>query len=133
ESDQPAVVVLGFEPAEPLQYGRIIADGGRIAWMVEHKDADDAERACRLCNSGLLAAPAATLFELLGRVDNDNAQGEYYLPDVVNIAITDGRACAVITTGPDEVAGINSREELAAAEARWQHARRLEAMADGAT
>src|SRR5690606_35696644 len=64
ESDQPAVVVLGFEPAEPLQYGRIIADGGRIAWMVEHKDADDAERACRLCNSGLLAAPAATLFEL---------------------------------------------------------------------
>jgi bifunctional UDP-N-acetylglucosamine pyrophosphorylase / glucosamine-1-phosphate N-acetyltransferase len=130
----PAVVVLGFEPADPLSYGRIVADGDRISWMVEHKDATEQQRAVRLCNSGLLAARAADLFALLERVGNDNAAGEYYLPDIVNIAITDGRHCnVVVTTDPDEVAGINSRAELAAAEARWQARRRTQAMADGAT
>jgi bifunctional UDP-N-acetylglucosamine pyrophosphorylase/glucosamine-1-phosphate N-acetyltransferase len=125
--------VLGFEPADALQYGRVIAEGGRIAWMVEYKDADEAERACRLCNSGLLAAQAGTLLDLLGKVGNANAQGEYYLPDIVNIAIAEGRTCAVIVADADEVAGINSRAELAAAEARWQQARRAQAMVDGAT
>ena len=132
--DAPAVVVLGFEPADALQYGRIIAAGDHIQKMVEHKDATGEERACKLCNSGLLAARAADLFALLARVGNDNAAGEYYLPDVVNIALADGRPCAVVTTAdPDEVAGINSRAELAEAEARWQHRRRAWAMADGAT
>ncbi|KEO87687.1 bifunctional N-acetylglucosamine-1-phosphate uridyltransferase/glucosamine-1-phosphate acetyltransferase [Erythrobacter sp. JL475] len=131
----PAVVVLGFEPEDPLQYGRIIADDdGQIIKMVEYKDADEGERACHLCNSGLMAASAKDMFALLSRVQNDNAQGEYYLPDIVNIAIADGRRCeVVITDDPDEVAGINSRSELAGAEARWQAARREEAMADGAT
>ena len=102
--------------------------------MVEHKDADDGQRAVRLCNSGLLVARSDALFELLGRVGNDNAQGEYYLPEIVNIAVSEGRHCAVIVTSdPDEVAGINSRSELAEAEARWQKARRARAMADGAT
>jgi bifunctional UDP-N-acetylglucosamine pyrophosphorylase/glucosamine-1-phosphate N-acetyltransferase len=134
EDDEPAAVVLGFEPEDTLQYGRVIAQGGRIAWMVEHKDADDGQRACRLCNSGLLAAPADVLFDLLRKVGNENAQGEYYLPDAVNVAISEGRTCAVVTTGDaDEVAGINSREELAEAEARWQQARRARAMAEGAT
>ncbi|MEO6040625.1 MAG: bifunctional UDP-N-acetylglucosamine diphosphorylase/glucosamine-1-phosphate N-acetyltransferase GlmU [Croceibacterium sp.] len=134
QGDAPAAVVLGFEPAEALQYGRIIAQGGKIAWMVEHKDASDEQRGCPLCNSGLLAARSDDLFELLGRVENANAQREYYLPDIVNIAISDGRTCAVITTDdPDEVAGINSRSELAEAEARWQHSRRAQAMADGAS
>lgn len=132
--DAPAVVVLGFEPADALQYGRIIAQDDRIVKMVEHKDASEAERACRLCNSGLLAARGADLFALLGRVGNDNAQGEYYLPDAVNVALADGRTCAVvIASDPDEVAGINSRAELAGAEARWQAARRQQAMADGAS
>jgi bifunctional UDP-N-acetylglucosamine pyrophosphorylase/glucosamine-1-phosphate N-acetyltransferase len=132
--DQPEVVVLAFEPEDPLNYGRVIATGDKIAWMVEHKDADEGQRACRLCNSGLLAARAEALFELLGKVGNDNAQGEYYLPEIVNIAISEGRPCAVIATDDaDEVAGINSRAELAAAEARWQRARRARAMADGAT
>jgi bifunctional UDP-N-acetylglucosamine pyrophosphorylase/glucosamine-1-phosphate N-acetyltransferase len=133
--DAPAAVVLGFEPADPLAYGRVIADDeGRILKMVEYKDADEGERACYLCNSGLLAARAADLFALLARVGNDNAQGEYYLPDIVNIAIADGRTCAVIVAdSADEVAGINSRAELAAAEARWQAARRLQAMDEGAT
>ena len=133
--DNPAAVVLGFEPADPLAYGRVIADdAGTILKMVEYKDADEGERATRLCNSGLLAARSEDLFALLARVGNDNAQGEYYLPDIVNIAIADGRPCAVIVAETaDEVAGINSRAELAAAEARWQAERRLRAMDDGAT
>ena len=134
DDDGPAAVVLGFEPADPLQYGRVIARDGRVARMVEFKDADEGERACRLCNSGLLAAPAADLFPLLDRVGNDNAQQEYYLPDIVNIAVGDGRACAVVTAADaDEVAGINSRAELAGAERRWQERRRDDAMAGGAT
>ncbi|MDZ4139997.1 MAG: bifunctional UDP-N-acetylglucosamine diphosphorylase/glucosamine-1-phosphate N-acetyltransferase GlmU [Erythrobacter sp.] len=134
-ADSPAAVVLGFEPADPLAYGRVIADDdGRIIKMVEYKDADEGERATRLCNSGLVAARAGDLFALLARVGNDNAQGEYYLPDIVNIAIADGRTCAVIVAEtPDEVAGINSRAELAAAESRWQAARRIRVMDEGAT
>jgi bifunctional UDP-N-acetylglucosamine pyrophosphorylase/glucosamine-1-phosphate N-acetyltransferase len=130
--DSPAVVVLGFEPEEPLQYGRVIAQDGRILKMVEHKDATDAERACTLCNSGLMAVRSDELFALLDRVGNDNSQGEYYLVDIVNIANADGRSCAVVVTGDaDEVAGINSRAELAEAETRWQQRRRRQAMDDG--
>jgi bifunctional UDP-N-acetylglucosamine pyrophosphorylase/glucosamine-1-phosphate N-acetyltransferase len=133
--DAPAAVVLGLEPEDAGHYGRVIADdAGRILKMVEYKDADEDERACDLCNSGLLAARAADLFALLARVGNDNAQGEYYLPDIVNIAIADGRTCAVIVAeSADEVVGINSRAELAAAEARWQAARRMQAMDEGAS
>lgn len=134
EGDAPAAVVLGFEPADPLHYGRIIAQGGVIEKMVEFKDASDDERACRLCNSGLMALHSRDLFALLARVGNDNAQGEYYLPDVVNIARDDGRTCAVVTCeDPGEVRGINSRAELAEAEAQWQELRRAEAMDEGAT
>ncbi|OYW47835.1 MAG: UDP-N-acetylglucosamine diphosphorylase/glucosamine-1-phosphate N-acetyltransferase [Novosphingobium sp. 28-62-57] len=134
EADSPAAVVLGFEPADPLQYGRVITEGSHIVKMVEHKDATEEERQCRTCNSGLMALRSADLFGLLARVGNDNAQGEYYLPDVVNIALADGRTCAVVVTADeDEVAGINSRAELAKAEARWQQRRRAQAMADGAT
>lgn len=131
--DAPAVVVLGFEPDDALQYGRVIADdAGRIAKMVEFKDASDEERACTLCNSGLMAVRGKDLFDLLRRVGNDNAQGEYYLVDIVNIARDDGRHSAVVVTGdPGEVMGINSRAELAAAEAQWQAFKRDEAMAAG--
>ena len=133
--DAPAVVVLGFEPQEAGQYGRVIADtAGRIKRMVEFKDASEEERACRLCNSGLMAVRADDLFDLLSRVGNDNAQGEYYLVDIVNIARAEGRASAVVVTDrPEEVTGVNSRGELAAAEAQWQHFRREEAMAEGAS
>lgn len=132
-SDAPAVVVLAFEPADPLQYGRVITDGDRVVKMVEHKDATEAERAVRLCNSGLMAAKARDLFALLARVTDDNAAKEYYLVDIVNIANADGRHCAVVKTDPADVAGINSRAELAAAEAQWQVFKREEAMADGAS
>jgi len=132
--DAPAVVVLGFEPEDTLQYGRVIAQDGRIFKMVEHKDATPEERACRLCNSGLMAVKARDLFGLLARVGNNNAQGEYYLIDIVNIANQDGRICAVtVTDDADEVMGINSRGELAQAERLWQDRRRKQAMVDGAT
>ena len=131
----PAVVVLGFEPADAGHYGRVIADeSGIIAKMVEFKDASEQERACRLCNSGLMAVRAADLFDLLSRVGNENAQGEYYLVDIVNVAREEGRSSVVVVTDrPDEVNGINSRAELAAAEAQWQNMRREEAMAGGAS
>ena len=132
--DAPAVVVLGFRPADAAAYGRIIASAdGTIIKMVEFKDANPGERAETLCNSGLMAARAKDLFELLSRVGNANAAGEYYLVDIVNIAAADGRRSAVIETAADEVAGVNSRGELAAVEGIWQAARRIQAMADGAT
>ncbi len=130
-ADAPAVVVLAFEPADPLQYGRVITEGDRVVKMVEHKDATDGERAVRLCNSGLMAAKARDLFALLARVTDDNAAKEFYLVDIVNIANADGRSCAVVKTDADDVAGINSRAELAAAEAQWQAFKREEAMVGG--
>ena len=128
------VAVLGFRPADPLAYGRIIADSdGTVAKMVEYKDANDEERACDLCNSGLIVAHSDDMWPLLDAVDNDNAQGEYYLPDVATGAIARGDTVKVIETDADEVAGINSRAELAAAEAQWQALKREEAMAGGAS
>jgi len=131
--DAPAAVVLGFRPADPAAYGRILTTGDRIDRMVEFKDASDAERAIGLCNSGLMAVRSADLFALLSRVGNTNAAGEYYLPDIVMLAAADGRASAVVETTADEVAGVNSRAELAKVEASWQDARRAQAMADGVT
>jgi bifunctional UDP-N-acetylglucosamine pyrophosphorylase / glucosamine-1-phosphate N-acetyltransferase len=131
--DNPAVVVLGFEPEDMLQYGRIVATGDRIEWMIEHKDATERQRQTKLCNSGLMAVKAKDLFALLARVGNDNAAEEYYLVDIVNIAVQDGRHCHVVKTDPYDVTGINSRGELAAMEAEWQARRRVQAMADGAT
>jgi bifunctional UDP-N-acetylglucosamine pyrophosphorylase/glucosamine-1-phosphate N-acetyltransferase len=132
QADSPAAVVVGSRPADPRNYGRIIAGAdGTIEKMVEHKDASEAERAVDLCNSGLMAVRAADLWPLLSGVENDNASGEYYLPDIVMLAGGVGRRSAVIETDADEVAGINSRAELAAVEAEWQRRRREAAMADG--
>jgi len=129
--DEPRAVVLGFRPENPGAYGRIVADGqGVIHKMVEYKDASPDERAVTLCNSGLMAARAAELFVLLDMIGNDNAAGEYYLPDIVML---DGGQSAVIETDPIEVAGVNSRVELAALEAAWQARRRDEAMLAGVT
>lgn len=132
--DDPATVVLGFRPLDPGAYGRVIADAdGRIEKMVEFKDASPEERAETLCNSGLMAVRGEDLFTLLAQVGNDNAAGEFYLPDIVMLAAEDGRSSAVIETEASEVAGVNSRGELAAVEASWQQARRARAMTDGAT
>jgi bifunctional UDP-N-acetylglucosamine pyrophosphorylase/glucosamine-1-phosphate N-acetyltransferase len=133
-SDDPAAVVMGFCPANAAAYGRIIADAdGRIEKMVEFKDATPEERATDLCNSNLFAVRSSDLWALLERIGNDNVQGEYYLPDLVTVATADGRACTVIEGDAHEATGPNSRAEFAQAEAEWQAARRLRAMADGAT
>jgi bifunctional UDP-N-acetylglucosamine pyrophosphorylase / glucosamine-1-phosphate N-acetyltransferase len=130
----PGVVVLASTPDDPLKYGRIIlGDGDRIAKMVEYKDASEEERSVRLCNSGMMAVRAHDLFRWLDRVGNDNAAGEYYLPDVVNIAAADGRGAVVIEGDPYETAGVNSRAELAHLELDWQRRRREQALQDGAT
>lgn len=130
----PKVAVLGFRPVDPAAYGRIMADGdGTILAMVEYKDATPAQRAETLCNSGVTAVRAKDLWPLLERVGNDNAAGEYYLPDIVMLARKDGDRSVVIEAPESEVLGINSRAELAHAEEHWQRARRAQAMADGAT
>jgi len=130
----PGIVVLASSPADPLRYGRIILGGGdRIARMVEYKDATEEERAVRLCNSGMMAVRATDLFRWLGQVGNDNAAGEYYLPDIVNIAASEGREAVVIEGDPYEAAGVNSRAELAHLELEWQRRRREQALEEGAT
>jgi bifunctional UDP-N-acetylglucosamine pyrophosphorylase/glucosamine-1-phosphate N-acetyltransferase len=130
----PGVVVLASCPPDPLKYGRIIlGQGDRIAKMVEYKDATEEERAVRLCNSGMMAIRARDLFRWLDKVGNDNAAGEYYLPDVVNIAASDGREAVVIEGDPYETAGVNSRAELAHLELEWQRRRREQVLDEGAT
>ncbi|HEX6410437.1 MAG TPA: bifunctional UDP-N-acetylglucosamine diphosphorylase/glucosamine-1-phosphate N-acetyltransferase GlmU [Sphingomicrobium sp.] len=130
----PGVVVLASTPADPLKYGRIIlGQGDHIAKMVEYKDATEEERAVRLCNSGMMAVHANDLFRWLDQVGNDNAAGEFYLPDVVNIAAAEGRDAVVIEGDPYETAGVNSRAELAHLELDWQRRRREQALQDGAT
>ncbi|WP_254798054.1 bifunctional UDP-N-acetylglucosamine diphosphorylase/glucosamine-1-phosphate N-acetyltransferase GlmU [Sphingobium sp. AS12] len=129
--DDPRAVVLGFRPDDAAAYGRIIADGqGIIEKMVEFKDASEAERAVTLCNSGLMAVRSTDLFVLLDQIGNDNAAGEYYLPDIIMLP---GAPSAVIETEAWEVAGVNSRVELAGVEAMWQARRRVEAMREGVT
>jgi bifunctional UDP-N-acetylglucosamine pyrophosphorylase / glucosamine-1-phosphate N-acetyltransferase len=132
--DAAKVAVLGFRPADTAAYGRIIADdGGTVKKMVEHKDASPEECAINLCNSGVIVAHSDEMWRLLGRVDDNNAAKEFYLPDVATHAIAEGARVAVVEAGETEVMGINSRAELAGAEARWQAARRRRAMDDGAT
>ena len=134
EKDAPGVVVLASSPADAKQYGRVILDtGDRIEKMVEYKDANTSERACRLCNSGMMAVEAEALWSWLDRVGNDNAAGEYYLPDVVMVAQKDGRKPVVVEADPRETTGINSRAELAEAEAQFQALSREDAMAAGVT
>lgn len=128
------VAVLGFRPADTAAYGRIIADGdGAVRKMVEHKDASYEERSVNLCNSGVIVAHSDDMWRLLEAVGNDNAAGEYYLPDVATNAIAEGARVVVVETDETEVMGINSRAELAEAEARWQQRRRRQAMDDGAS
>lgn len=130
----PGVVVLASSPPDALKYGRIIlGQGDHIAKMVEYKDATEEERAVRLCNSGMMAVRAPDLFRWLSQVKNDNAAGEYYLPDIVNIAAAEGRDAVVIEGDPYETAGVNSRAELAHLEVEWQRRRRERALDDGAT
>ncbi|MDT8343646.1 MAG: bifunctional UDP-N-acetylglucosamine diphosphorylase/glucosamine-1-phosphate N-acetyltransferase GlmU [Thermohalobaculum sp.] len=128
------IVVLGFEAAEPGRYGRLVPGAdGMLDRIVEARDATAAELAIRTCNSGVMAADAATLLRLLDRVGCDNAQGEYYLTDVVGLARAEGRACRAVLCDEVETMGINDRVELARAEALFQARARHAAMLAGAS
>ena len=134
EQTAPAVVVLGFEAALPHEYGRLVVDvRGNLTRIVSARDATEAERTITLCNSGMMAGDCVLLFDLLAQVGSDNAQGEIYLTDVVEIAHKRGRSSAVIRGDLTEMLGVNTRGELAAAEAIVQDRLRAAAMASGAT
>ncbi|MFO7806781.1 MAG: bifunctional UDP-N-acetylglucosamine diphosphorylase/glucosamine-1-phosphate N-acetyltransferase GlmU [Paracoccaceae bacterium] len=126
------VVVLGFEAADPGRYGRLVAQGDALERIVEFKDADEATRAITLCNSGVVAADATTLFDLIDAVGNDNASGEYYLTDIVEIARARGLSAGVVRCAEAETLGVNSRAELVKAEALFQTRARAAALEDGA-
>ena len=130
-SHPAAVVVLGFQAADPGRYGRLVTTATGLERIVEYKDASEAERAITLCNSGVMALDADLLRELVGRLGNDNAAGEYYLTDLVALARGEGRPVAVVTCDEAETLGINTRAELAAAESRFQTRARTEAMESG--
>ncbi|KAA0914730.1 bifunctional UDP-N-acetylglucosamine diphosphorylase/glucosamine-1-phosphate N-acetyltransferase GlmU [Aquicoccus porphyridii] len=127
------VVVLGFEPADPGRYGRLVMQGEMLERIVEYKDASDEERTITLCNSGVIAASADTLFDLLDAVSNDNASREYYLTDIVAIARDRGLSASAVTCDEAETMGVNSRDQLARAEAAFQARARAEALENGIT
>lgn len=106
----------------PAGYGRILHDGrGAIVGIVEERDATGAQKEIKEVNAGIYAVSAPFLFPALERIANQNEQGEYYLPDIVDIALQDGaRVCAVQVENPREITGINTREELALMEKSLQ-------------
>jgi len=133
QAPRPAVVVLGFRPDDPGEYGRLVTGPEGLRAIVEFKEASADQRAIGLCNSGVMAVDGTRLADLLGRVTNANAKGEYYLTDIVGLACADGAACGFVEGAADELLGINSRAELAVAEAVAQDRLRARAMAEGAT
>jgi len=128
-----AVVVLGFRAADPGMYGRLVVGDDGLERIVEARDASEVERAIDLCNSGVMAVDGRVLFDLIDRIGNDNAKGEFYLTDIVELARGDGLACAVAEGDEAELLGIDSRGDLAMAEALVQTELRARAMAEGAT
>ena len=132
--DGTAVAVMGFRPADPSRYGRLIINGGgALEAIVEARDATPAQQAIGLCNAGIMAIDGACLFALIDRVGNANAKGEYYLTDIVALARGDGLRCTVVEADVTELMGIDSRAGLAAAEAIVQTELRARAMVAGVT
>ncbi len=133
-SDGAAVGVLGFEADVPGAYGRLITNAaGDLDAIVEAKEATAEQLEVTLCNSGVMAARASTMFRLLDRVTNENAKGEYYLTDVVGLAREDDQVCRAVKCAEADVLGVNSRVELAEAEASFQAKRRAELLVSGVT
>ncbi|GEP07038.1 bifunctional UDP-N-acetylglucosamine diphosphorylase/glucosamine-1-phosphate N-acetyltransferase GlmU [Methylobacterium oxalidis] len=128
-----AVAVLAFEAAEPAGYGRVLTEGDRVLAIREEKDATEDERRIRLCNAGLMALAGAHALALLERIGNDNAAGEYYLPDAVALAVGDGLPVAVVPVDEAEALGVNDRVQLGVAEAAIQARLRRAAQLGGAT
>jgi bifunctional UDP-N-acetylglucosamine pyrophosphorylase/glucosamine-1-phosphate N-acetyltransferase len=129
-----SVVVLGFDVPAPSGYGRLVlAKDGWLDAIVEAKDATDAQKEISFCNSGVICAPSALLFELIGEITNENASGEYYLTDVVGLARKRDLKCAAVACTANEAMGVNSRVELAIAEGYFQQNARTNVMLNGAT
>ncbi len=127
------LVVLGFQAADPGRYGRLVMAGETLERIVEFKDADENERALTFCNSGLMACDAGLLFDLIDGVSDDNAAGEFYLTDIVAIARRRGLNVTAVTCDEAETMGINSRAELANAEAVFQARARADLLENGVT
>ena len=130
---EAGIAALGFRAADPTGYGRMVTDGDSLARIVEHKDASIAERKIDLCFAGMLAGKARTLFALLHGVTNDNAQGEFYLTDVIALAGKRGLRCVAVEGPESEMQGVNSRAQLAQADATFQSRTRLALMDSGVT
>ena len=111
--DGYAVVVLGFRPADPARYGRLVMKGDELERIVEFKDADDEQKAINICNSGFMAFDGRYLFEILSKIGNKNAAGEFYLTDAVEVAKQMGLKCTAVEGDAEEVASANTLEELA--------------------
>jgi bifunctional UDP-N-acetylglucosamine pyrophosphorylase/glucosamine-1-phosphate N-acetyltransferase len=127
------VIFLGFTPADPARYGRLVTEGDQLLRIVEYKDATEAERAITLCNSGVVCADVQTLLRLVAKVGNQNAAGEYYLTDIVELAQAEGLSAGFVTCPEEETLGINTRAQLAAAEAHFQTRARTDALENGVT
>ena len=129
-----AIALAGMRPADPAPYGRFVLDkGGTVARIVETKDANPEELKITLCNGGIMAVAAQHLFELVDRLENINAKREFYLTDIVGIARSRDLASTYIELPAEEVLGVNTRAELAQAEALMQDRLRHQAMEAGAT
>jgi bifunctional UDP-N-acetylglucosamine pyrophosphorylase/glucosamine-1-phosphate N-acetyltransferase len=131
---EAGLILLAMRSADPGHYGRVVQDiAGNVARIVEWADATQEERAIGLCNAGAVCAPAADLFRWLDAVGNDNIKGEYYLTDIVALAVADGKRVVVEEAAEAELAGANNRAELALLEAGMQARLRAAAMEGGAT
>lgn len=125
------VVVIGFRTADPTGYGRLLVENGELLAIREHKDASEAERAITYCNGGLMAIDGRKALGLIDRIGNNNAKGEYYLTDIVEVVRADGGRAIAVEAPEEELTGCNTRAELAVIERLWQQRRRHEMMIDG--
>jgi bifunctional UDP-N-acetylglucosamine pyrophosphorylase/glucosamine-1-phosphate N-acetyltransferase len=128
-----AVVVLGFRAADPTGYGRLMTRGDTLLGVREHADASEAERAITLCNAGLIALAGGEALKILQKIGNNNRKNEFYLTDAVTVALSMGHNAVVREVMEDEVSGINSKAQLAAAEGLLQQRLRQAALDAGAT
>jgi len=131
--EQAGLALMAMRPRDPARYGRLVLADGAVARIVEWADATDGERAMTLCNAGALCGPAARVLPWLRALRPDNACGEYYLTDLVSLAVSEGLRVVAVEAPEGELRGINSRAELAAAEAEVQQRLRMDAMDGGAT
>ncbi|HEY8275036.1 MAG TPA: bifunctional UDP-N-acetylglucosamine diphosphorylase/glucosamine-1-phosphate N-acetyltransferase GlmU, partial [Pseudolabrys sp.] len=132
-ADGAGVAVLGFRPADPKGYGRLLLQGNELAAIREERDASPEERKIGFCNGGLMALAGNHALAILGRIGNKNVKGEYYLTDAVAIARDMGLRAKAIETSEDDVRGINTKTQLAETEAVLQQRLRAAAMEAGVT